>query len=230
MKNSKRKYKVTLIFPTRNESGCIGHVLQEVPRHLVDEILIVDGHSTDDTVRVAKKYLRPKADRIVAQKGTGYGSAFIQGIKIAKGDVIIMMDADGSHNPSDIPFLLQKIDQGYEYVMSSRYAIGARSFDDTFVRWFGNQLFTKLTNIIHDMRVTDSLYLLTAAWKKDLLKLNLKAPKFEFCTEIIIKASKAGLRFAEVPAIERARYSGKSKVFAPLDGLKILLAIFQKYE
>jgi glycosyltransferase involved in cell wall biosynthesis len=225
----KRKYKTTLIIPTKNEEGCIGRVLDEVPKEYVDEILIVDK-STDGTVKEVKAHLRPKKDKVVLQKNKGYGNAFIQGIKIAKGDVIIMMDADGSHNPSDIPFLLHKIDEGYGYAMSSRYAVGAKSFDDTFIRWTGNQIFTKLTNMIHNMHITDSLYLLTAVWKKDLLRMNLKSPGFEMCTEILVKAGRLGLRIAEIPAIERKRYHGESKVSALIDGFDVLKTIFRKYD
>jgi len=221
---------VTLIVPTRNEEGCIGKVLKEIPRKYVDEVLIVDGNSTDKTVLEAKKFMKKGSDRLVIQKGKGYGGAFIEGIKLAKGDVIVMMDADGSHNPADIPFLINKLKEGYDYAMSSRYMTGGRSFDDTLIRWCGNQLFTKLTNMVHNMHITDSLYLLTAVRKKDLLKLNLKQTGFEFCTEIIVKASSAGLRFAETPAIERARYNGVSKVSAFFDGLKILKSIFMKYK
>lgn len=229
-KNRKKNYKVSLLIPTRNEEGCIGRVIQEVPKEWVDEILVIDGRSKDKTVKEAKEKMRPKKDRVIIQKGMGYGGAFIQGIKEAKGDIIIMMDADGSHDPADIPFLLRKIDEGYDYVMSSRYTAGGRSYDDTFVRWFGNQVFTKTTNFVHNMHVTDSLYLLTAAWKEDLLKLNLKMTGFEFCTEIVIKSARAGLRFAEVATIERARYAGNTHVFAPWHGLKILKAIFEKYD
>jgi len=222
--------KVTLIIPTRNEEGCIGKVLKEVPRKIVDEIIVVDGHSKDNTIKEAKKNLKPRKDMIFTQKNIGYGAAFIEGFKKASGDVIIMMDADGSHNPADIPFLVNKIKEGYEYVMASRYAIGGRSNDDTFIRWFGNQLFTKLTNIVHNMRVTDSLYLFTAITKDGLGKLELKTPGFEFCTEIVVKAHRTGLRFAEIPAIERARFNGESKVNALWHGLKILKTVINKYD
>ena len=222
--------KVTLIIPTKNEEGCIGKVLREVPKKVVNEILVIDYHSTDKTADEAKRNLRSKQDRFIEQKGRGYGGAFIEGIKIARGDVIVMMDADGSHNPADIPFLIAKLKEGYDYAMSSRYAVGAKSFDDTLIRWIGNMIFTKLTNIVHNMHITDSLYLLTAVWKEDLERMNLKSEGFEICTEILVKASRMGLRIAEVPTIERARYKGESKVSAFWDGLKILKAIFQKYE
>lgn len=221
--------KVSLIIPVRNEEGCIGQVLREVSKRIVNEIIVVDGHSTDKTVKEAKKELREK-DKLIVQKGKGYGAAFIEGFQVASGDVIIMMDADGSHNPADIPFILAKIKEGYEYVMGSRYAIGGKSQDDTLIRWFGNQLFTKLTNIVHGTRVTDSLYLFTAITREGLDRLTLESPGFEFCTEILVKAHNARLRFMEVPAIERARYKGKSKVNAFFDGIKILRAILRRYD
>jgi glycosyltransferase involved in cell wall biosynthesis len=223
------RLKVSLVIPTRNEEGSIGLLLDEIPRKCVDEVIIVDGNSSDKTVEVAKKHIKPRKDKILKQKGMGYGGALKQGADSASGDVIIMMDADGSHNPADIPFMLNKVEEGYEYVMASRYAVGGRSYDDTIVRWFGNMVFTKMTNIVHNMRVTDSLYLFTAMKREAYKKLDLETTGFEFCTEIIVKAAKAQLRFAEVPAIERARYAGESKVFAPWHGLKILLTIFRKY-
>src|SRR3989344_207240 len=137
--------KVTLIIPTKNEEGAIGKVLQEVPKQLIQQIIVVDGHSQDKTQDEIKLNLRPGKDLLIRQKSRGYGGAFLEGFKQAKGEVIIMMDADGSHNPADIPFLLGKIKEGYEYVMASRYATGAKSDDDTIIRWFGNQLFTQLT-------------------------------------------------------------------------------------
>lgn len=221
--------KTTLIIPTKNEAGAIGKVLQEVPKHLIQQIIVVDGHSQDTTQAEVKANLRPGKDKLIMQKSKGYGAAFIEGFKQVTGEVIIMMDADGSHNPADIPFLLKKISAGYEYVMASRYTIGSKSYDDTLVRWFGNQVFTLLTNIVHGTHVTDSLYLYTAITKKGLKQLKLSCAGFEFCTEILVKAHNAGLRFAEVPAIERKRYHGNSKVRAFLDGLKIIKMIFRKY-
>lgn len=221
--------KTTLIIPTKNEEGAIGKVLKEIPKNLIQQIIVVDGHSKDKTVQEIKANLRKGKDKLIMQKSKGYGNAFIEGFKQAKGGVIIMMDADGSHNPADIPFLLQKITIGYEYVMASRYMAGSKSYDDTFIRWLGNMIFTLLTNIVHGTHITDSLYLYTAITKKGFAKLKLNSPGFEFCTEILVKAHNAGLRFAEIPAIERKRYHGNSKVNALMDGLKILKTIFKKY-
>jgi len=220
--------KVSLLIPTRNEEGCIGRVLVEVPRNLVDEIVIVDGHSQDKTVEEVKAHLRPE-DKLLMQRGKGYGGAFIEAFEVATGDVLIFMDADGSHNPADIPAILEKVREGGEYVMASRYMAGAHSYDDTLIRWFGNRVFTLMTNVLHGTNVTDSLYLFTAITRDGLNKLTLTSPGFEFCTEIVVKAHRAGLKFAEVPAIERARFAGKTKVNAFWHGLKILRMILKRY-
>ena len=220
--------KVSLIIPTRNEQGCIGRTLKEVPRDVVDEIVIVDGNSTDKTAEEAKAELRP-SDKFVLQKGKGYGGAFHEAFDIITGDIIIMMDADGSQDPKEILWLVEKVKQGYEYVMASRYATGGKSEDDTIIRWFGNRMFTWLTNVIHGTNITDSLYLFTAITRGGLKKLHLTSNGFEFCTEIVVKAHRAGLKFAEVPAFERARFAGKSHVNAFWHGLKILRMILRRY-
>lgn len=221
--------KVTVLIPTKNEEGCIGRVLSEIPRSIVDQVVIIDGHSTDNTVKEAKSFMKTK-DKLVHQRRNGYGDAFIQGMKIASGDLIVMMDADGSHNPRDISKIIRKVEQGAEYVMASRYMRGGRSDDDTLLRWFGNKFFTWMTNIVHGTSMTDSLYLFTAIRRDTLKNLKLESNSFEFCTEIVVKAHKAGLKFAEVPTVERARYAGNSKVNSFLHGIKILRMILRRYE
>ena len=99
-----------------------------------------------------------------------------------------------------------------------------------FIRFIGNKLFTWLTNFIHHTNVSDSIYLFTAITRGGLNKLKLKSHGFEFCAEILIKAHRAGLKFTEVPTIERKRFSGKSKVNAFLHGLKILQMILREYD
>lgn len=220
--------KVSVLIPTKNEEGCIGKVLAEVPRDIVNEVIIIDGHSTDNTTKEAKRFMKP-GDKLIHQRKNGYGDAFLQGINTASGDLIIMMDADGSHNPKDITKIVNKIQDGADYVMASRYMPGGRSDDDTYLRWFGNKMFTWMTNLVHGTAMTDSLYLFTAIKKNQLKKLKLKSTGFEFCTEIVVKAHKARLKFAEVPTIERARIAGKSKVNSFVHGLRILRMILKRY-
>src|SRR5258708_1555418 len=109
--------KVSLIIPTKNEQGAIGRVLKEVPKHVIYEIIIIDGHSTDDTALEAKAKLRKGKDKFILQTKKGFGNALKQAFRISKGDTIIIMNGDGSHNPKDIPALIKGINQGYEYVI-----------------------------------------------------------------------------------------------------------------
>lgn len=220
--------KVSLIIPTWNEAGAIGRVLKEVPKNIVSEIIVVDGHSWDNTAAEAKSELRPHKDKFILQKKRGFGNALRQAFKVAHGDVVIIMNGDGSHNPKNIPALLKKISEGYTYVMASRYARGGRSDDDTMVRFIGNRTLTWLTNLLHNTNVTDSLYFFTVIARTGLKKLHLSSPGFELCIEILIRAHKAGMKFAEVPVVERPRFAGKSKVNAFLAGLKILKVILSK--
>lgn len=222
-----KKNKVSVIIPTRNEEGSIGKLLKEIPAKFVDEVVIIDGHSTDKTIPEIKR-TNNKA-KVFTQKSFGYGEAIIQGARLATGDVLIFMDADGSMNPQVIPQLLEKINQGYEYVMGSRYINNLKSADDTIVRFVGNKFFTWLTNLIHQTGVSDSLYTYNAIPKKSFRKIKAKSKGFEYCIEILIKAKRAGLSFAEVPAPERAREFGKTKVNALWHGLKILHMILKKY-
>lgn len=214
--------KVSLIVPTLDEAGCIERVLAEVPPGSVDEILVVDK-STDGTADIVRRL----GHRVIEQTGKGFGDAFALGAKHATGDVLVLMDGDGSHNPADIPKLLQKYREGCDYVMACRYFPEAGSLDDTAVRSFGNWMFTKLVNLIHGLAVNDSLYLFTAIDRQLYQSLNVTSKGFEYCIEVLVKAHKAGARIAEVPSQERKRFSGVPKTKAIVHGWPILFEIFK---
>lgn len=220
---------VSLVIPTMNEAGAIGRVLKEVPKNIVNEIIVIDGHSSDNTAQEARTELRPGKDKFILQKKKGFGNALLEAFRKASGDVVVIMDGDGSQNPKDIPSFLKKIKEGYTYVMGSRYGRGGRSDDDTIIRLIGNRALTFLTNLVHHTKVSDSLYLFIAVKRRDLEKLKLSSPGIEICVEIPIKAHRAGLKFAEIPVIERARYAGESKVNAFWSGLSILKMILRRY-
>jgi len=213
--------KVTVQIPTLNEGESLAHTLKQIPREVVDEVLVIDGHSTDNTREVAESF----GCRFLLQPGKGYGNAMKFGFQNASGDVIISMDADGSPNPQDIPRLVAKLKEGYDLVLGSRYLPGAGTEDDTLVRHVGNKFFTFLTNFIHGTKISDSCYFFAAMRKEMLLKLDLKTEDFSFCIEVPVKARKAGFKIAEIPCFERKRVASTSRVNAIRDGLKILRAI-----
>ena len=217
--------KVSLLIPTRNEAKSLEKTIKEIPKGSVDEIIVSDCHSTDGTQEVAKSF----GCKVIQQEGKGFGLGIISGIKHCTGDVIIIMDADGSQNPADIPRLLGKIREGYDIGWGSRYLGRGKTADDTLLRYFGNKLFTLMTRVIHGVKVADILYLFAAFKRKVFDSIDLKCPGFEICIEIPVKAHKQGFKFGQVSCIEKKRLVGQTKVNDLVDGWKILLAILKKY-
>ena len=217
--------RVSLVIPTKNEAGALEKTIKEIPQGCVDEIIVSDGHSTDGTLDIAVK-LGCKA---ITQEGKGYGLGILSGVKIATGDVIVIMDGDGSQIPADIPRLLEKIKEGYDIGWGSRYLGGGKSLDDTWLRYFGNQLFTFLIRFIHGLKITDILYMFPAFKKEIFDKVSLQFSDFRFGIELPVKAHKAGFKFGEVACVERKRMTGETKVKDLADGYKIFKAILKKY-
>lgn len=217
------KMMVSVITPTLNEAECIAEVLREIPKNPIDEILVVDGHSTDGTADIVKEL----GYKVIQQEGKGYGLAFQTGIKHATGNILVLMDGDGSHNPADIPRLLEKLAEGYDLVLGSRYAPGGHSKDDTLIRYIGNKVFSFLIQLIYRIGISDGLYLFVAGKRKVFESITFTSPNFEFCVEVPIKAHKAGFVIGEIPCIERKRTGGRSKVNAFYHGLRVLWTILR---
>ena len=209
----------TVIIPALNEAECIADVITELrTQPEVDEILVVDGHSTDGTADIVRRL----GVRVALQEGRGYGMAMQTGLKQARGEVIIPLDADGSYDPKDIRRLLACIANGYDVAFASRYLPQSGSHDDTPIRYVGNKMFTFLLRLVHGVNISDSLFLYVAARKTVFEQLNLNSAGFEYCIEFPIKVRRAGLSYTEVPSFERKRIAGDSKVNAMWDGLRIL--------
>lgn len=213
--------RVSVIVPTFNEVETIEEVLREIPKDRVDEILVVDAPSDDGTIELVKKLGYP----LIIQEGKGFGRAITTGIKHAKGDILIFIMADNSQNPRDIPNLLEKIEQGYDMAMASRYLPGGGSEDDDFIHYFGNKALTFLCNTIHRANFSDSLYFFMAIRRKVFDSIKLNSPGFEYCIELPIKVHKFGFNITQIPSFERKRSGGRAKVSALSDGFKILQAI-----
>lgn len=223
---SKSKSMITVLFCTLNEEKNLPYVLARIP-DLVDEILIIDGHSQDNTIEVAKT-LCPHA-RILQQPGRGKGDALRFGIKEATGDIIVMLDADGSMAPEEIPSFIEPLLNGYDFVKGSRFLHGAGTADMPAHRIFGNWVFTTLTNILHGCPYTDLCYGYNAFWKRIFKIVEFKADGFEIETEINIKIRKAGLKVVEVPSYEAMRLNGQGNLRSFKDGWRILKTIFKEF-
>lgn len=210
---------ITVVVPAMNEERNIGWVLERIPAY-VDEVLLVDGHSTDETVRVARQ-VRPDV-RVVTQRGCGKGAAMRTGFEDARGDYVVVLDADGSMDPGEIDYYVSALENGYDLVKGSRELRGGGSLDLTSLRRWGNRVLVATVNLSWGSEFTDLCYGFLAFRRDRLDDLALTARGFEIETEITLNAIHAGLRIAEVPTVELLRHHGTSNLNAWRDGRRIL--------
>lgn len=209
---------VSVVIPAKNEERNLEHVFGTIPEW-VEEIVLVDGHSTDDTVAVARK-LHPEV-QIVHQSGRGKGDALQSGFAAAKGEIIVMMDADGSTDGKEIPRFVAALVTGADFAKGSRFASGGGSDDITFSRHLGNKILSGLVNSFFGTRYTDLCYGYNAFWAKHLSKLDLNCDGFEIETVMNVRAAKAGLSIQEIPSYEHLRLHGMSNLKVFRDGMRI---------
>lgn len=203
---------LTVIIPTKDEAQTISRVIDEV-RPFVDEILIVDGWSNDGTFEIAS---RQECVKVFRDDRRGKGSAMRQGLAQANGDIVVFMDADGSHVAHDIERLVEPIvkDEA-DMVIGCRMRGGSDEFAGSwtlFVRLWGNNMLTVLINMRHSVRLTDSQNGFRAARTALLRQLDLKENRHTLELEMILKALKTGCRVAQIPSHEYQRQYGSSKL------------------
>ena len=217
--------RVSVVVPTLNEAANLPHVLPRIPEW-VEELIVVDGHSIDGTIDVALA-LWPSA-RVVLQDGRGKGNALACGFAAARGDIIVMLDADGSTDPEEIPAFIAQLLGGADFVKGSRYMQGGGSSDITLVRSAGNRALCAVVNLFYGTRYTDLCYGYNAFWRYCLPHLQITCDGFEVETVINVRVAKAGLNVAEVPSQERDRIHGLSNLSAWRDGTRILKTIVRE--
>jgi glycosyltransferase involved in cell wall biosynthesis len=216
---------VSVVIPAKNEARNLEHVFATIPQW-VDEIVLVDGHSTDDTVAIAEK-LHPGI-QIVHQQGQGKGDALQAGFAAAKGEIIVMMDADGSTDGAEIPRFVGALVTGADFAKGSRFASGGGTDDITFSRHLGNSILSGLVNWFFGTRYTDLCYGYNAFWAKHLSKLDLDCDGFEVETVMNVRAAKAGLAIQEIPSHEHLRLHGMSNLKVMRDGIRIAKFILRE--
>jgi glycosyltransferase involved in cell wall biosynthesis len=226
---------VSVVIPTLNEARNLPHVFGLLPADIF-EVVLVDGNSTDDTVEVARR-LRPDV-RVVHQTRRGKGNALACGFAICRGDIIVMIDADGSTDPREIPAFVAALVAGADFAKGSRFVRGGGSTDITRIRRAGNHALNMFANTLNGTRYTDLCYGYNAFWRRCLPTLDLSpgvrtvgradmqwGDGFEIETIINVRVARAGLTVAEVPSFERDRLHGESNLNAVRDGLRVLRTI-----
>jgi glycosyltransferase involved in cell wall biosynthesis len=217
--------QVSLVIPALNEAKNLPYVLPRIPQW-ISEVLLVDGHSTDDTADVARK-INP-AVRIIMQPGRGKGDALRAGFAAAKGDIIVTMDADGSNDPAEILAFVALLRTGADFVKGSRFVQGGGSSDMTFFRKLGNWGLMMVTRLVLGCNFSDLCYGYNAFWASCLPALRPDVDGFEVEACLNIHALAAGLKVAELPSYEDRRIYGDSNLRAVPDGWRILKLIFRE--
>jgi glycosyltransferase involved in cell wall biosynthesis len=219
-----------------NEARNLPYVFSRLPAD-IHEVIVVDGNSVDDTVAVARQ-LRPDV-RVVQQTRRGKGNALACGFEAATGDVIAMVDADGSTDPGEIPRFIHALLNGADFAKGTRFAAGGGSSDITRLRRRGNHMLSAVVNLCHGTHYTDLCYGFNAFWQKhvSVLDLDITSPPpprgdgrlwgdgFEIETLIHMRVAEEGLRVTEVPSFEHPRIHGVSNLDAFSDGLRVLTTI-----
>ncbi|MDE1873940.1 MAG: glycosyltransferase family 2 protein [Candidatus Micrarchaeota archaeon] len=221
-----RREFVSVVIPTFREEKNIGKVLRGVNKQLKGydhEIIVVDDvRSKDETAEIA----RGMGARVIYDN-VGKGAALVKGLRAARGDVLIAMDADLSNEPKELRLLIDAIDIGYDICTGSRFIIGGGSEDIPLFRVFGNKMFVLLVNLLFGANYTDMCYGYRSFKKGVPARLDLREKGFGIETEINIKAIKKHMRIVEVPSTEKRRAAGEGKLRTFRDGWVILSTILK---
>nr|MDO8081412.1 polyprenol monophosphomannose synthase [Candidatus Freyarchaeota archaeon] len=220
-RDKENQRKLSVVIPTYNEAENIGHLILEIERVFQDhgingEIIVVDDNSPDGTVNVVKKYLE-KFDniRVLERKAkSGLGYAYKAGFKAVSGRVVMEIDADFSHDPSDIPRILREFENAFDVVIGSRYVGGGGIIGWGFIRRVVSLVANLLVNILLRLGVKDSTSGFRA-YKIEALEVILpyvRCNGYDFQVEMLQRAKEFGLRLKEIPIVFRERAHGKSKL------------------
>lgn len=220
MTRSKRKFTVTLLVPTLNEVDGMRAIMPRVRPEWVDQIVILDGGSTDGTI----EHAREQGYFVYVQKERGIRQGYMEVLPFITGDVILTFSPDGNSIPELIPQLVDKLGEGYDMVIASRYLAGAKSEDDDLLTSFGNWLFTRTVNLLFGADYTDAMVIYRAYWTELISVLDLdkdasyRTPERILRTRISwepllsVRAAKMGLRITEIPGDEPPRIGGVRKL------------------
>lgn len=221
----KRYPRISVVVPARNEARNLYHVLPHIPS-IVSEVILVDGHSQDDTIAVAQQ-LFPSI-RIIKQTGKGKGDALRAGFAASTGDIIVMLDADGSADPNEIPRFVDALMSGYDFAKGSRFLNGGGSHDITPLRRLGNYALSQCVNLLFWTQYSDLCYGYNAFWRHCLDHVEIDCDGFEVETLINLRMHKANLKVIEIPSFEHPRIYGASNLNTFRDGWRVLNTIVKE--
>lgn len=222
MHPGRAEHRVSVVIPAKNEARNIGWVVGRLPWS-VDEVVLVDGNSTDATVEVTRT-IRPDVV-VVTDSQPGKGAALRAGFAAATGDYVVMLDADGSMDPAEIETFVAALDAGADLAKGSRFVPGGGTADMSVLRYAGNRALLAFANLLFGVSHSDLCYGYAAFRRRAVLGLRLTAVGFEVETQLFLRATHAGLRVVEVPSFEAPRRFGTSNLHTFRDGWRVFTTI-----
>jgi glycosyltransferase involved in cell wall biosynthesis len=197
-----------LLILTLNEVDGFKEIMPHVKREWVDELIVIDGGSTDGTIEEAKKM----GLEVILQKSKGHGAAIMLGVESTKSDNIVIFGPDGNHEPEEIPQLIRKVQEGYDQVIVSRFAKDSVNLDAGITDTFGNKLFAFLTNLFFGGDLTDVLNESRLITRKAMTEIKFDAIGLDSTLEMSIRGLKKRQKIFEIVGNEGKRIGGKRKV------------------
>jgi glycosyltransferase involved in cell wall biosynthesis len=197
-----------LIILTLNEIDGVKQILPKIDQTLLDEIIVVDGGSTDGTIEFVKKI----GFKVIIQSIKGHGGAILTGVKNTKSDNILIFGPDGNHDINEIPQLIKKINEGYDQVVISRFGKGSINLDAGKIDAFGNKMFTFFANLFFNGNLTDTLNESRIITRDAFNELNFDAMQLDSTYQMSIRGLKLKQKYFEIIGNEGERIGGKRKM------------------
>ena len=216
---------IAIIILTLNEIDGVRVILPKIKKEWADEIVVIDGGSTDGTVEECKKM----GFQVINQKNKGHGGGILTGVEFTKSDIIIIFGPDGNHEPNEILQLSKKMDEGYDQVVISRFGKGSENLDAGLIDGFGNKMFTFIANIIFNGNMTDTLNESRSITRKAFEELKFDAMQLDSTFQMSIRGMKRKQKIIEIVGNEGRRIGGKRKMKPFQTGCRLIKRILVEW-
>jgi glycosyltransferase involved in cell wall biosynthesis len=218
---------VSVVIPTLNEAGNIREAINTIRNELAypHEIIVVDGNSTDGTLEIVKD---TKFCRLIIEPRRGYGLALRKGMKYAKGDIVVMVDGDGTYEFKHINHLLERmIETDAELCMATRMYDPNKAMG--FMNFVGNKVITLCFDFLYQQFLSDTQSGFRAISHAAIEKVEFKETDMSFATEMLVQFAKKGFKMVEVKSIYKKRKYGKTKLRKFKSGIEIFTAMLKGF-